>query len=387
MLLATDAAAEGLNLQRALPRRRQLRAAVEPGAARAADRARRSHRAAPCRPCHHARGARHRRGPGHRQSRAAAGARRRDTRRTRPPRRVPLRPAVARRVIAPEEHDEDERPFAAPATIPLTTSPDESCRRAGAEAARHLERSRNAWPPASRVPVSSIRSSRSIPPGVVICLRDALSTEEGDVVATRLTVVPCRGPPGEAGERSGRACIAAGAVAAVRDSASRPGADAWIALVREAHATRVGRLLARERALAGRADTASQLQPGLFDSRVLDRANEAAAAQDALDAGASTPDRRADARRPAPSDVHPCCGADRVALRGISGALASADLPRGDRTTAAGNGAPARGARRRAADARSRKLGETRVRRAGRPRARGARISIHSSCPMRRRSS
>ena len=75
-----------------------------------------------------------------------------------------------------------------------------------------------------------------------------------------------------------------GAVTALGDSAPRRDADDWIASVHEAHAARIGRLLAREQAIAGRADTARELQPGLFDSRALERAKEVSAVQDALDA-------------------------------------------------------------------------------------------------------
>lgn len=103
-------------------------------------------------------------------------------------------------------------------------------------------------------------------------------------MATRLTVVHVAGAPGKPAKAAVVRALAARAVTALGDSAPSRDADDWIASVREAHATRIGRLLAREHAIAGRADTARELQPGLFDSRALERAKEVSALQDALDA-------------------------------------------------------------------------------------------------------
>ena len=103
-------------------------------------------------------------------------------------------------------------------------------------------------------------------------------------MATRLTVVHVAGAPGKPAKAAVVRALAARAVTALGDSAPRRDADDWIASVREAHAARIGRLLAREQAIAGRADTARETQPGLFDSRALERAKEVSAVQDALDA-------------------------------------------------------------------------------------------------------
>jgi hypothetical protein len=50
------------------------------------------------------------------------------------------------------------------------------------------------------------------------------------------------------------------------------------------HETRVARLLARERSIASRTEALREVQPGLFDSRALDRAVASSAVEDSLDA-------------------------------------------------------------------------------------------------------
>jgi superfamily II DNA or RNA helicase len=187
---------------------------------------------------------------------------------------------IARRVIAGES---DEAPPApARAAIPIhAPDPDEGV--AAADTAGHIERARAAGSPFSGVLVSSVRSSRCLPPGVLVCVRHTLSTADGDIAASRLQLIHVAGSPGKPGASLARG-LAARAAAVVRDLAIAPDVDAWIASVTAMHETRLERLLARERSMASRAEVLREVQPGLFDSRVLEQILASSAVDDSLDA-------------------------------------------------------------------------------------------------------
>ena len=190
---------------------------------------------------------------------------------------------IARRVIA-GEHDEAPP---APVTAALSTyTPDPADTAAATRAADHLERTRGAGHPPSRVLVSSVRSSRSLPPGVVICLRHALSTGDGVVAASRLQLIHVEGSPAKPGASLARA-LAARVAAGVGALAIAPEMQAWVSSVTAAHETRVARLLDRERSIAMRTERPHEVQPGLFDSRALDREIALSSLEDALAAGHS----------------------------------------------------------------------------------------------------
>jgi superfamily II DNA or RNA helicase len=187
---------------------------------------------------------------------------------------------IARRVIAGES---DEAPPApARAAIPIhAPDPDEGV--AAADTAGHIERARAAGSPFSGVLVSSVRSSRCLPPGVLVCVRHTLSTADGDIAASRLQLIHVAGSPGKPGASLARG-LAARAAAVVRDLAIAPDVDAWIASVTAMHETRLERLLARERSMASRAEVLREVQPGLFDSRALEQILASSAVDDSLDA-------------------------------------------------------------------------------------------------------
>jgi len=187
---------------------------------------------------------------------------------------------IARRVIAGES---DEAPPApARAAIPIHT-PDPGDRVAAADTASHFERARAAGTPPSRVLVSSVRSSRCLPPGVLVCVRHALSTGDGDIAGSRLQLIHVAGSPGKPGASLARG-LAARAAAVVRDLPIAPDVRAWIASVTAIHEMRVARLVARERWIASRTDIAHEVQPGLFDSRALKQIVASSAVHDSLDA-------------------------------------------------------------------------------------------------------
>jgi len=187
---------------------------------------------------------------------------------------------IARRVIAGES---DEAPLAPARTpIPIRT-PDPDERVAAADTANHFERARAAGSPPSRVLVSSVRSSGCLPPGVMVCVRHALSTGDGDIAASRLQLIHVAGSPGKPGASLARG-LAARAAAVVKDLPIAPDVRAWIAFVTTMYGTCVARLLARERSIASRTEVLREVQPGLFDSRALDRAVASSAVEDSLDA-------------------------------------------------------------------------------------------------------
>jgi len=187
---------------------------------------------------------------------------------------------IARRVIAGESDEAPLPPARAP--IPIYTS-DPDDRAAAAETASHLGRACATGSPPSRVLVSSVRSSSFLPPGVMVCIRHALSTRDGDIAASRLQLIHVAGSPGKPGASLARG-LAARAAAVVRDLPIAPDVRAWIASVTATHETRVARLLARERSIASRTDIAHEVQPGLFDSRALERAAASSAVDGSLDA-------------------------------------------------------------------------------------------------------
>ena len=187
---------------------------------------------------------------------------------------------IARRVIAGES---DEAPLA-PARAPISIhTPDPDERTAAADTASHCERGRAAGSPPSRVLVSSVRLSGCLPPGVVVCVRHALSTGDGDIAASRLQLIHVAGSPDKPGASLARG-LAARAAAVVKDLSIAPDVRAWIASVTAMHETRVARLLTRERSMASRTDITHEVQPGLFDSRALEQMAASSAVGDSLDA-------------------------------------------------------------------------------------------------------
>jgi superfamily II DNA or RNA helicase len=186
---------------------------------------------------------------------------------------------VAQRVIAGEE---DASPVSAAAPGPLPSAADADCAAAAAEAAAYLERARDRAAPISRVLVASLRSSPSLPPGIVICVRCALLTADGAIAASRITAAHVAGAPAKPTAAMARAHAARAINLVTAWLAQLPSVHSWIAGVRSRHAARVERCLTRERAMAGRAAASHELQPGLFDSRALDRAETVSAAEDAM---------------------------------------------------------------------------------------------------------
>jgi hypothetical protein len=141
-------------------------------------------------------------------------------------------------------------------------------------AAARLRAARVARETARDIHVASIRSSRSLPPGLVICARCAAARADGLVIADRLAIVHV---PGRAGRPSAAQAREAGAFAVEIGRelpAALPDIDRWLTAVRQEHEAAVDRRLAREAAMLARCTPSSEIQPGLFDNRALRLADE-----------------------------------------------------------------------------------------------------------------
>ena len=260
----------------AVPAGRELRAPLEPGAARTTDRPRRSHRPAAHRPRHHARRPRHRRGSRHRQPRAAARPDRRDAGREGPARRVPQRRADGPHGDRGRART-GRRAAGAPAVV--STAPavgDEA--RAAADRLSAGRRSRGLHSPGAMriVLVSTLRATPAVlSSGFVVAIRCAARTEDGEVVATRVILVHAARdvarPPTPAAARA----MAAGAVA-------RPAGPAGASPVcapgsrprSKIHERSIDGRRAREAAMRDQRTANAPIQPGLFDRRALREAEE-----------------------------------------------------------------------------------------------------------------
>ena len=184
----------------AVPASRELRAPLEPGASRTADRSRGSHRPAAHGPRHHAGRPRHRRGSRHRQPRAPPRPDRRDAGRKGPARRVPQRRA---------DGPHGDRWRARPDRRIDTSLPPSSRQRRRLARMRGRPRIGCRWSAISRVPLADEGSDRArqhaprlaIPlGGFVVAIRCAARTEDGEVVASRVVLVHAAAPRPAAGD-------------------------------------------------------------------------------------------------------------------------------------------------------------------------------------------
>jgi superfamily II DNA or RNA helicase len=125
----------------------------------------------------------------------------------------------------------------------------------------------------SVVMVSALRASRDLPAGLVVAVRCDAVTADGDVTAARVVLLHLAGdrarPSSHAAARS-TAIAAIAAIAATHDVERLvPGLAEWFANVRLTHETAVDRRRAREAALRDRPAAVGDVQPGLFDRRAV----------------------------------------------------------------------------------------------------------------------
>ena len=141
-------------------------------------------------------------------------------------------------------------------------------------AAEHLRVAATADP--GDVLVSSVRASGGVPAGCLIFLRPVARTSEGQAMAECTVALHVPGsharPAGAAAARA-LACTIVAAVPDVR--AVAPAIAAWFAEACAAHERAVDGKIARETKMRDRPSARVELQPGLFDRRALEAAGAA----------------------------------------------------------------------------------------------------------------
>jgi superfamily II DNA or RNA helicase len=133
--------------------------------------------------------------------------------------------------------------------------------------------------------ISSVRASRALQPGFVFAIRCAAHTVDGRVIAERMIPVHVAL---DVPRMSAAAAIRRAARLAISSLLDRavdavPDVDAWFTTVTHEHQTSVRSKIARETALAAVDETVGELQPGLFDRRVLRDASLASGEQLTID--------------------------------------------------------------------------------------------------------
>jgi hypothetical protein len=121
---------------------------------------------------------------------------------------------------------------------------------------------------ASRILVGAVRASRGLPRGIVVVVRAIARTPDGALVASRVSALHV--PRAAVKPRSPREArnFAAPVLAAIRDFRDVETA-AWFSAASVIHERSIGRRLQRERALLAQQQDQPAVQPGLFDRRAL----------------------------------------------------------------------------------------------------------------------
>jgi superfamily II DNA or RNA helicase len=194
---------------------------------------------------------------------------------------------IARLVIAGVAADEPEPEQDGPA-VSLEPAIGDDARAA----AQHLVLRREGKdgtprPPhaSSAVAVSTLRASPALGSGFAVAVRCTARNDEGGLVADRGVVVHLRcdiaRPPTREAARSMAAEVTS-SLPDVRDAC--PDLAAWCAVVTETHERAIGRRIARETALLARSGDHAQVQPGLFDCRAVRAARQVSASERAIHA-------------------------------------------------------------------------------------------------------
>ena len=181
---------------------------------------------------------------------------------------------TARMVIggtAPDEADETAVPAAVVTREPAVgeearkAAEHLSLRRAGGQPCRIRHRAGDG---SRDLVVSTLRAPSDLSSGIIAAVRCAARTEDGDLVAERLMLVQracdTARPPTRAAARS-LAAAAAAALPDLRDAC--PDLGRWFLSVNGIHERAIDLRIARETALRHRAAASGPIQPGLFDRR------------------------------------------------------------------------------------------------------------------------
>ncbi len=143
---------------------------------------------------------------------------------------------------------------------------------AGAAAARLLLRRtgrRDTAGAAATVAVSMV-PARGISPGFVVALRGMARTHQGDVIGARAVLIHVACNTARPSSRvSARSSAARAVTAAAGVAGDLPDVRAWFAALNQVHRASLDRRQAREQALRDRGTATTAVQPGLFDRRAI----------------------------------------------------------------------------------------------------------------------
>ena len=121
--------------------------------------------------------------------------------------------------------------------------------------------------------VSSIRASAAFPPGSLVIVRCVARTPEGHAAAERALALRVAAPHAKPRDAAAVRTTAASVLAALPDVRTlAPEINPWFEAARRAHATAMDCLAAREREIGERPSRHVEVQPGLFDRRALEAA-------------------------------------------------------------------------------------------------------------------
>ena len=192
---------------------------------------------------------------------------------------------IARMVIAgapepPETNVEANEP---PALVATTPAVGEDARAAADRLTAGL-RSRGFRLDDEIVLVSTLRAVPGLRPGFLVTIRCAVRTEDGGVVATRVVLVHAARdvarPPTPAAARA----MAVKALGALPDLQEIAGVRAWFAAMETIHVRSIDSRRARETAMHERRTANAPIQPGLFDRRAVREAEESSGTDRAIHA-------------------------------------------------------------------------------------------------------
>ena len=194
---------------------------------------------------------------------------------------------TARLVIAgasPDEPDTEPEPPAAVTRAPAIS--DEARAAADILRARRATLASRGFHPESKdsaVLISTLRASRTLATGFVVAIRCSARTEDGAVIGTRVVVVHGESDVARPPSRRMARSVAARGIAALPDIAETiPALTAWFATVSQTHGQSVDRRLSRETAMHDRRAARLTIQPGLFDRRALRAAEDLSDAERAI---------------------------------------------------------------------------------------------------------
>jgi superfamily II DNA/RNA helicase len=123
--------------------------------------------------------------------------------------------------------------------------------------------------------VSTLRASSQLTSGFVVAVRCALRTGEGDVVASRVAILHVSRSIVKPRSRAAARAMAAKAASSVPEISSViPDLAAWLATATRIHERSIDGRLARESSLQSRPAAQAWVQPGLFDRRALRAAED-----------------------------------------------------------------------------------------------------------------